>query len=201
MTATDHFERLHREHRDPWNVRTSWYEQRKRDLLLAALPRARYAHGFEPGCSIGVLSRALAARCDRLLVADRSPSAVAAARRELGDLPHVEVRQADATRAWPEDDPFDLVVLSEWCSYVTPNELGTVLRRLVASTRPGGTVAACHWTHPAPDHRQSGDQVHDQILATPELAHVASHRERDFRLDVLTVGVVPSAAQLEGRAP
>ena len=38
---------------DPWQTRTSWYERRKRDVVLACLPRDRYAHAAEPGCGLG----------------------------------------------------------------------------------------------------------------------------------------------------
>jgi LmbE family N-acetylglucosaminyl deacetylase len=38
---------------DPWQTRTSWYEIRKRAVLLACLPHARYAHAAEPGCGTG----------------------------------------------------------------------------------------------------------------------------------------------------
>ena len=36
-------EQLHAREEDPWDVRTSWYERRKRALTLAALPHERYA--------------------------------------------------------------------------------------------------------------------------------------------------------------
>lgn len=38
---------------DPWHFEGSWYEARKRDLLLASLPHARYESIFEPGCAGG----------------------------------------------------------------------------------------------------------------------------------------------------
>ncbi len=48
---------------DPFGYRERWYEARKRDLLLASLPRARFAHAWELGCSNGELTAALAPRC------------------------------------------------------------------------------------------------------------------------------------------
>ena len=38
---------------DPWELGTRWYEQRKYAITLAMLPNERYAHAFEPGCSVG----------------------------------------------------------------------------------------------------------------------------------------------------
>ena len=48
---------------DPWQTRTSWYERRKRDVVLACLPEPRYRHAAEPGCGLGLLTAGLAARC------------------------------------------------------------------------------------------------------------------------------------------
>ena len=62
---------------DPWGFRSRWYEQRKRDVTLAALTRPRYRRAFEPGCSIGVLTAALADRCDEVVAADVDERAVA----------------------------------------------------------------------------------------------------------------------------
>lgn len=45
-SARQHFEQMYQADPDPWQVASRWYERRKRDLLLAALPRERYAHGF-----------------------------------------------------------------------------------------------------------------------------------------------------------
>ena len=71
--ATDprgHFDGLFAASEDPWHFKQRWYEQRKRAMTLACLPRARYASGYEPGCANGELSAALAGRCDRLLISD-----------------------------------------------------------------------------------------------------------------------------------
>ena len=68
---------------DPWSVDDSWYEERKRDLTLAALPRRRFRRALEVGCSIGALTARLAERCDEVLALDESEVAVAAAARRL----------------------------------------------------------------------------------------------------------------------
>ena len=60
------FEDLYRVDPDPWQFATSRYEQRRYDITVACLPRARYAAAFEPGCAIGELTRRLAGRCDRV---------------------------------------------------------------------------------------------------------------------------------------
>ena len=45
-TGLAYFERMY-EVPDPWGYETSWYEQRKYALTVAALPRSRYERTFE----------------------------------------------------------------------------------------------------------------------------------------------------------
>ncbi|MFE7421819.1 hypothetical protein [Rhodococcus sp. NPDC057529] len=59
-----YFDAMYAASPDPWGFGDRWYEQRKYALTLAALPRPRYRRAFEPGCSIGILTAALAHRCD-----------------------------------------------------------------------------------------------------------------------------------------
>ncbi len=42
---------------DPWRFASSAYELSKYALTLEALPRERYSHALEIGCSIGVLTQ------------------------------------------------------------------------------------------------------------------------------------------------
>jgi trans-aconitate methyltransferase len=85
----EYFEQLYRDDDDPWRFRTRWYEARKRQLTLAALPDEHYATVFEPGCSIGLLTADLASRCDHLLAMDISAEALHQAR--VGLPPNVEL--------------------------------------------------------------------------------------------------------------
>ena len=55
-----YFDDMYAESPDPWGFRTRWYEERKFALTMAALPRRRYRRVFEPGCSVGMLTRLLA---------------------------------------------------------------------------------------------------------------------------------------------
>ena len=83
-TSIDYFDQMYRRP-DPWDYESSWYEQRKYALTLAALRRERYENGFEPGCSIGVLTELLAPRCRHLLAADFHDGALARAHARSGD--------------------------------------------------------------------------------------------------------------------
>lgn len=114
----DYFARKYAESSDPWGFESRWYEARKYALTVAALPRPRYARGFEPGCSIGVLTRQLAARCDALIACELVPDVAARAATRLRDLPHVDVRVLAVPEQWPEGQ-LDLIVLSEIAYYLT----------------------------------------------------------------------------------
>jgi cyclopropane fatty-acyl-phospholipid synthase-like methyltransferase len=182
---------------DPWGFRSRWYEQRKRDVTLAALTRPRYRRAFEPGCSIGVLTAALADRCDEVVAADVDERAVTTARASLAPLENVRVERLSVPREWP-DGMFDLVVISEVGYYLGPAELEQLLDCAVGSLAPRGTLLACHWRHSVPDYPATGDEVHHWLLARPELNQAVSHVEEDFRLDLLTLGSAPSPARREG---
>jgi trans-aconitate methyltransferase len=182
---------------DPWGFRSRWYEQRKRDVTLAALTRPRYRRAFEPGCSIGVLTAALADRCDEVVAADVDERAVTTARGSLASRRNVRVERLSLPPEWP-DGMFDLVVISEVAYYLASPELEQLIDCAVGSLAPRGTLLACHWRHPVPDYPATGDEVHHRLLARPELNQAVSHVEEDFRLDLLTLGSAPSPARREG---
>src|SRR3712207_9394004 len=97
---------------DPWGFRTSWYEQRKREIVVASLPRRRFGSCWELGCSVGELTAALAPRCDRLLATDGNAVAVTEARGRVTEFAHVTVEQQIHPEDWPRET-FDLIVFSE----------------------------------------------------------------------------------------
>jgi SAM-dependent methyltransferase len=177
------FDRLFIGSEDPWRFRSSAYEQRKRELTLAALPHQRYARAWEPGCANGELSAALATRCDRLLATDGSQQAAALATRRLADLPHVEVRQAWLPAQWPAGR-FDLIVISELGYFLDSHALDAMARQALASLDAGGTLLACHWRHPIEHGELDGDEVHRRLHRQLGLPHVGAWTEADFRIDV-----------------
>lgn len=184
MTSTDrrYFVEQYAGNDDPWGFRTSEYERRKYEMTLAKLPRGRYQRGFEPGCSLGVLSELLASRCDYLLSSDIIPSVLESATERLADFDNVVVESLAIPEEWP-DEEFDLVVLSEIAYYFDPQELDDVLERLVATTVPGAHVIAVHWRG-VTNYPLSGDMAHDLINRRNELRHQARHLQSDFVLDL-----------------
>ena len=107
-----YFEQLYGPDPDPWRFATSAYEREKYQSTLDALPRPHYESALEAGCSIGVLTRRLAARCDRLFAFDIAAAPLAAARRRCADAPGVRFARMTAPEDWPEGC-FDLILLSE----------------------------------------------------------------------------------------
>ena len=96
---------------DPWGFTDRWYEQRKRAVTLASLPRPRFRRALEVGCSIGVLTSDLAPRCDALLALDVAGAAVALARERTRTLPSVRVEQMAVPAQWPRGH-----TSTWWCS-------------------------------------------------------------------------------------
>ena len=170
---------------DPWGFADRWYEERKRALTLAALPEQRYATAFEPGCSIGVLTEGLAARCDDLLACDVSPVALASATARLSGAAHVRFELRALPQSWPAGR-FDLVVLSELLYYLGDVELRGVAARAVEAVAPGGTLLSVHWRHPVRDYPQTGDAVQQAVAAAARdhLVPTVRHVEADLDLAV-----------------
>ncbi|MGH3094503.1 MAG: class I SAM-dependent DNA methyltransferase [Streptosporangiales bacterium] len=193
-----YFDHLYADSDDPWGIETRWYEQRKRALTLASLPEARFRSAFEPGCSTGVLTRALAERCDRLLATDIAGRPLHLARKRLSGCSQVRVERMAVPYEWPEGERFDLIVLSELGYYLDRDAVVRLMKLTAESLDPGGTVVACHWRHPVEGYPLRGDEVHDVLAAARGLARLARHEEDDFLLDVMTPAPATSVARRTG---
>jgi trans-aconitate methyltransferase len=180
-TPPEYFARLYGADPDPWGFATSWYEHRKYAVTLACLPDERYRSGFEPGCSIGVLTEGLAARCDRLVAVDLDAGAVAVAAERLAGTPHVEVGRATVPDEWPEGR-FDLLVLSELCYYFDAAELRALAGRASDALEPGAAIVAVHWTGPT-DYPQTAGAAHHVLASTPGWHPLAHHDDERFVVD------------------
>lgn len=175
---------------DPWHLATRWYEQRKYSCTLAVLPNRRYRNGFEPGCSVGVLSESLAQRCDRLLCVDRMSTPVTAAVDRLAGSPHVRVERRAVPRDWPRDS-FDLIVISELAYYFDTVDRDLLWDKVVSTLEPEGTLLAVHWRPRVAEHATDGDTVHAELARRPELAKVSGYADADFLLDVYQLASTP----------
>jgi cyclopropane fatty-acyl-phospholipid synthase-like methyltransferase len=168
---------------DPWGYESSWYERRKYDVTLAALPRPRYRRAFEPGCSIGVLTERLAERCDELVAADLHPATAERARQRLAGCAHVRVEEQAVPGWWP-GGRFDLIVLSEVAYYLGDEDHDRLVELVAASIEPDGDLVLVHWRGTT-DYPQTGDAVHERWRADGRFAGLVAHVEDEVRLDVL----------------
>lgn len=181
--ATPYFDQLFADNDDPWAFRQRWYERRKRALTLAMLTRPRYASVFEPGCANGELSFELAPRCDRLMCCDTASAAVALARSRLSGFPHAEVQQGYLPSQWPAGE-FDLIVLSELCYYLDPDDLSKLIDHALDSLTHDGQLLACHWRPAIAGCPQTGEHVHGLLQERLAMPLLARHHEADFLLDL-----------------
>jgi len=180
----DALEHLHADSPDPWGVETRWFERRKRELVLAMLPRQDFERSLELGCSTGALAEALAARSRRLVAVDQSPSAASAAERRFRDDDRVEVARLDVPREWPSGH-FDLVVVSEVGYFMSPVGLERLVARVADALTPDGVVVLCHWRHPIEGWPLDSDAVREGFRRG-QLPHVAaSYLDRDVEILVL----------------
>ena len=179
------FDRLYREHADPWRYLSSPYEARKRALTLAMLTRPRYGTVVEAGASIGVLTAQVAERAERVVGLEASPVAVERAAERLASLPDAEVRRAVLPGEWPADAAgADLVIASEIGYFLQPEELDAMLDRVAEDLAPGGELLLCHWRHPIQGWPLDGDTVHARVAADPRWRLHAEHTEDDFRISL-----------------
>lgn len=192
-----YFDALYAASDDPYASRQRWYEARKRAVLLAALPQARFRRAYEPGCGIGELTLALAPRCDALLASDFTAQAVALARERTAALPHVQVARHTLPADWPHDaGGFDLIVLSEVGYFLQRSDMQRVADCCALSLEDGGTLVACDWRPDFAQRSLATKDVHG-ILAELGLARLVLHEEDDFVLQLWSRDA-RSVAQREG---
>jgi cyclopropane fatty-acyl-phospholipid synthase-like methyltransferase len=164
------------------------------------LPRPTYRHALELGCSVGVRTEALAARCDHVTATDIAQAALDEADTRLraaGRRQHVTLQRTSIDCAWPADD-FDLVVLSEVAYYLSANTLRQVMDREVPKLMPGATLLAAHWRHPVSAYPLDGDRTNDIIGSTPTLHQTAHYQDGDVVIDVFENAIPTSVAVRTG---
>lgn len=178
-----YFEQLYARDPDPWRFATSEYEREKYAATIGALPERRFASGFEIGCSIGVLTKQLAERCDRLLGVDVSDTALDQARERC---PRVRFENMDLRSVWPPGQ-FDLILFSEVLYYLGLDGIRRVAEHTASSLAPGGVVALVNWSGPT-DGACTGDEAADLFISAcaSRLSPTVQVRAEKYRLDVLS---------------
>ncbi|WP_375385725.1 PIG-L family deacetylase [uncultured Microbacterium sp.] len=199
----DWFDDFYRRNEDPWGFETRWYEERKRSILLAALPHRDLGHVLEIGCATGLITRELARRARRVVAVDGAQAALDVARDRVAGR-SADDRRAEVTFVhghvpgdWPAGR-YDTIVLSEVGYYLDPDDLSEAIRLMARDLADDGCLVACHWRHPVSEYPQTGDAVHAALRATPGWEATVTHEERDFILEVFSPAPARSVAQREG---
>lgn len=182
----EYFDALYTADPDPWKFAESPYESKKYALTLEAMSKARYRSALEVGCSIGVLTRSLASRCDALIAIDAAQTPLLEARRRCEGLPGVRLEQMFVPDQWPDGD-FELILLSEVVYYLSRDDVGRLADRVANSLIKGGSVILVHWTGPT-NYPLSGDEAATLFIERvgPGYAVDRADRYAEFRLDVLS---------------
>jgi cyclopropane fatty-acyl-phospholipid synthase-like methyltransferase len=182
----EYFDGLYTADLDPWKFETSPYERGKYTLTLNAMPKPRYRSALEVGCSIGVLTRSLASRCDAVVAIDAAQTPLAEARRRCADLPGVRFEQMFVPDEWP-GGVFELILLSEVIYYLSREDVARLASRVTRSLSRGGSVILVHWTGPT-NYPLGGDEAATLFIERiqPTCVLKRGDRYRQFRLDVLS---------------
>lgn len=178
------FDRLYESNPDPWGFETSDYERAKYTETLAALEERRFRSALELGCSIGVMTLALASRCDRLLGIDIAEAALAQARTRCASLPHVTFQRGQLPEDFPSLEPgsCDLILVSEMLYFLSAADnarLAIDVRRALA---PDGMLVLVNWTGET-NTPCSGDQAAELFVTACDLPVTLAKRYERYRLD------------------
>ena len=174
------FDRLYADADDPWDFRSSPYEQAKYAATLALLPWRRFVSGLEIGCSIGVLTARLAERCASLLAIDCAQAALA---RAAASCPGVRFEPHHVPASFPAGR-FYLIVISEVLYFLSADDIAILAARCTGALQDGGTVLLANWTGPT-DTPCTGEQAAERFIDASRLRRSETRREATFRLDLL----------------
>jgi cyclopropane fatty-acyl-phospholipid synthase-like methyltransferase len=181
-----YFDALYTADPDPWKFAASPYERDKYEITLEAMPKARYRSALEVGCSIGVLTRSLASRCDTLIAIDAAQAPLLEAKRRCADLPGVRFEHMFVPEQWPEGQ-FELILLSEVVYYLSRDDVGRLAATVTNSLAKGGSVILVHWIG-LTNYPLSGDEAAALFIERigPTCVIKRGDRYSQFRLDVLS---------------
>ena len=183
--APEYFEELYTKNRDPWNFATSTYEHSKYAATLEVLKRQPFGTVFEVGCSIGILTKALAANCVSVLAVDASTKALANARRNCESLSNVTLTRMRIPAEWPASS-FDLILLSEVLYFLSPADIRVTAQKTLRSLSSRGRVLLVNWLGET-DYPCGGEEACNIFIAavTSDLRIIEERRNSDYRLDLL----------------
>lgn len=182
------FEALYQRDTDPWSVRHSCYERRKRAVLMASLPKAHFGKALELGCGIGETTCLLAPLCSHVIAVDASETAAALCQKRVAHTASekVSVQVLHLPSSWPPcgDGSFGLIVVSELAYYFSESDLSRFIERCMRSLSSPGIWVMCHYKPDFHDRLGSTDVIHEQVGALEGLTKIVGHDDEQFRLDI-----------------
>jgi trans-aconitate methyltransferase len=180
-----YFAQLYRGDPDPWRMRSSEYEREKYRATLALLPPRRFRNAVEVGCSIGVLTRMLAAACDRLLALDVDDLPLQAAREACRDCRHVTFAKRVVPAEWPPGT-FDLTVLSEVLYFLDRADIVATSRLVAGAASHDALIVLVNWLGRT-GTQCDGETAAECFIAAsrPSFVTLVQQRTPDYRMDLL----------------
>lgn len=154
----DYFDKLYQQQIDPWNFEQSDYENEKYRETLKVLG-SHYASVLEIGCSVGVLTHMLAARCAKLLAVDISEKPLKIAKKRCENQPQVSFKALDITQEFPSNS-YDLILISEVGYYLNEEKLLELYQNCQENLNNQGQILLVHWTGFVEEYPLSGKEVH-----------------------------------------
>ncbi|MGI4747797.1 MAG: class I SAM-dependent DNA methyltransferase [Janthinobacterium lividum] len=144
----DVFDRLYADNPDPWDFETSEYERAKYAETLAALDGRRFGLVLELGCSIGIMTAALATRSERVVGVDIADAALERARIRCAEFGHVSFQRRTLPSEHPEIDAqsCDVVLVSELLYFLSPADNADLAAWVLRVLAPGGMIVLANWT-------------------------------------------------------
>jgi predicted TPR repeat methyltransferase len=186
---SSHFAALYESSPDPWGFADDPYERAKYQHSIDVLgSRGHFSAGLEVGCSIGVLTRLLAPRCETLLGVDLVDQPLRVAVERCADQPWVSFRRMQVPAEWP-DQRFDLIVLSEVLYFLSPDDIDRLVGRVTGSLLPQGRVVLVNWLGES-DDPMTGDAAAERFISASAsgLTVTVQARRPRYRLDLLIGG-------------
>lgn len=182
------FEALYQCHADPWQVRSSWYEHRKREILLASLPKQRYESVLEIGCGTGEITAHLALRANQVCAVDLSKTALQRCLHHLNamGIKNVSISCARVPQTWPVawEAAFDLLVISEFAYYMEDTEINTLIENCRHSLIYGGDWLMCHYLPPFHDRQQDTLYLHQCVTDALKKEPIVTYYDECFLLNM-----------------
>ena len=131
--------------KDPWNYEENGDDEKRKGMLLYAIPRKEYRRVLDIGCGNGFITRHLPGR--EIIGVDVSANAIRHARESSRGFPHIQYRQHSIfempVKDWSRS--FDLIVVTGvlYPQYIASAEklIYAIIDELLMD---GGILVSCH---------------------------------------------------------